>query len=179
MRTRIESVLIHSCLLEPTIQPEESLKEDTQYVRVGEDPPFNELFPVSIGKHLDYFSLPKRCSCRKLAIYTEAKDIKEVGGAQIVWTFNHKTKEMEIDHKSIWKRQQVKVPRTDLITAADIERMLDGDPDVARKYKNYIEEIHRMYMENRAKLIVPFREDPTEGRLLFPFPPDCRTVGGH
>jgi hypothetical protein len=83
---------------------------------------------------------------------------------------------MQMDIESIWMAQQVMVPRVDLISKADIERAYTSDnPEVAAAAIEYIEECHKMFMENRAKLIAPFREDPTEGRLLFPFCKDERT----
>lgn len=117
------------------------------------------------------------------------------GNAKAVWELNKKHERMELYQREkpikdrdgnptgasviethIWRAQQTKVPRIDLISQADIERAyIDDNPIFVR----YIEAIHRMYMENRKKLIVPFREDPTDGRLLFPFPPDERTHGGH
>lgn len=206
MRTRVLSVLIHSCNLQPVRILEDSLKEGVRYVRDSEDPAATDLFPVPLGNGLEYFALPDKCSCRKMAIYTEAKDIKDVGGAKIVWSFNRREQRMEIDHKSIWKAQQVKVPRVDLISTADIERAYlskaqlknlllrfvpkpseeeiekaynSDNPHARKQYQRYIDEIHELYMKNRQKLIVPFVEDPSEGRLLFPFPPDERTKGGH
>ena len=50
---------------------------------------------------------------------------------------------------------------------------------IKSQYSLYIELIHDLYMDNRKKLIVPFREDPFKGRTLFAFAPDQRTVGGH
>jgi hypothetical protein len=210
MRTRVLSVLIHSCNLEPWVPvPENELKVGVKYVRDSEDPPAEELSPVPIGEGYEYYPLPGKCNCRKLAIYTEAKDIKDVGGGKIVWTLNIHEQRMEIEHKCIWKAQQVKVPRIDLISTADIERAFlpkaklknlmlrfnpkpsDKDieeaygadnPHARKQYQHYIDEIHELYMRNRRELIreVPADwVDPSEGRLLFPFPTDDRTKGGH
>jgi hypothetical protein len=107
-----------------------------------------------------------------------------------------------------WKRQQSRVPRVDLITAKDIKRayleetkqsvelieeihemlMLNRldlfDPKIAK-------ELRRLYYGSKTqsrKQVVQkaneikakaFKDDPTEGRLIFPFPSDERTKGGH
>jgi hypothetical protein len=100
-----------------------------------------------------------------------------------------------MDDLSIWMAQQVMVPRIDLISKADIERAYTSDdPEVSAAAMEYIEECHKLFMENRAKLIVPFKEEylgdwplPTPdkngnivgGRLLFPFSKDERTSGGY
>lgn len=78
------------------------------------------------------------------------------------------------DEKKIWMAQARQVPRVDLISRADIERAyLDHNEES----QAYIEECHLLYLANRAELIVPFRDDPTEGRILFPFPKEQRTSG--
>ena len=56
----------------------------------------------------------------------------------------------------------------------DAEEEVKFERRIRKQYSFYIEEIHDMYMENRAKLIVPFRPDPFEGRCLF-FSNDQRT----
>ena len=50
---------------------------------------------------------------------------------------------------------------------------------IRNQYKQYINQCHAVTMEARAKLMVPFRRDPFEGRTLFSFVKDQRTVGGH
>ena len=50
---------------------------------------------------------------------------------------------------------------------------------IRSQYSDYIEEVHELYMGFRAKLIVPFIPDPFEGRCLFSFNSDQRTVGGY
>jgi len=137
--------------------------------------------------------LPNKCSCRKLVTRAEAEHLVVSGQAEPIWKY--KDRRVQMDDLSIWMAQQVMVPRIDLISKADIERAYTSDdPEVAEAAIEYIEEVHRMYMENRAKLIVPFKEEylgdwplPTTdeyggvvgGRLIFPFSKDERTSGGH
>src|SRR6266566_4596015 len=206
MRTIVKSVLVHSCELQPSVQPESSLIVGKKYVLVSQDP--EDFDPVPLGEDRSYYILKPKCSCRQLVTFDRSEDLLAIGGAKAIWQLNPKKNRLElyqvekplfnekvemVDGEKvytkigtmlethIWRRQQVKVPRVDLISAADIERAYLEDPksSTARRYKRYIEEVHEIYMRNRAKLIVPFREDPTEGRLLFPFPPDERTQGGH
>lgn len=174
-----------------------------RYVLDGPDP--EDLFrPLQITEGHQYFALKlkstkhgdiQRCSCRQLIGYAEAMDLLQNGNAKAIWELNKKHERMELYQREksikdrdgnptgatviethIWRAQQTKVPRIDLVSQADIERAyIDLNPTFIR----YIEECHKLFMGNRAKLIVPFRDDPTEGRLLFPFPPDDRTPGGH
>lgn len=178
-----------------------------------------------------------KCNCRKFETYSYSESLFAIGGAKAVWTLNLKKKRMELfterkhevemvdgkKHRTgimqlifhVWRRQQPKVPRVDLITQQDIERAyLDG----RHFYIDHIENVHDLYMENRLDLFAPevakdlkrlyhsdqnktrvvrdkeraqleqkadeikakgFKDDPTEGRLIFPFPNDQRTHGGH
>jgi hypothetical protein len=75
-----------------------------------------------------------------------------------------------------WTDAKAKIARIDMITKADIERAY---VDLKEESYTMIEETHRMLLKARVNLIVPFRPDPFEGRVLFPFGPDERTVGGH
>jgi len=148
-------------------------------------------------------------------------ELLQNGNAKAVWELNKKHERMELYQREkpisqdgkptgttliethIWRAQQTKVPRIDLVSQADIERAysnplvvwavesilhgrrdfpfetIEDNPATAKIYSRYIDEIHNLFMKNRAELIVPFRDDPTDGRLLFPFPPDDRTPGGH
>jgi hypothetical protein len=202
MRNLIYSVLVHSCPTEPTVSLKDTLVDGFKYVLDGLDP--RDLFkPLQITEGHQYFALKirkekngdiQRCNCRQLIGYAEAMELLANGNAKAIWELNKKHERMELyQHEkplvdkegkkigtlletNIWRAQQTKVPRIDLVSQADIERAyVDDNPTFVR----YIEEIHKMYMCNRAELIVPFREDPTEGRLLFPFPPDERTKGGY
>lgn len=46
---------------------------------------------------------------------------------------------------------------------------------IRNQYRQYIDQCHEVTMDARAKLIVPFRPDPFEGRTLFSFFKDQRT----
>lgn len=71
---------------------------------------------------------------------------------------------------------RAQTPRVDLITKADIERAY---VDKQLRYVRHIEEIHKMTLSERAKLVVDFRPNPDDmydkkgrllpGRLLFAF----------
>ena len=178
MRTIIFSVTVHSCLLRRNLVFKDQLDPDDQYVSMDDNDPW-------------YRALPKKCTCRKLVTYAKADELVNNGVAEMLWKAR-KTK-IERVNTSIWMSQQVKVPRIDLSTEEDIERAYLDDNQA---YIDYIDEIHAMYMENRRKLIVPFREellgeyplpcrdprnpdDIISGRLIFPFPADERTEGGH
>lgn len=179
-RTIIYSVAIHSCLLRFDVRVKDFVVAGEKYLSVSND---NKIFRL----------LPNKCSCRKQATRYEAEQLIETGRAEPIWKY--KDRRMQIDDNCIWMAQQVKVPRIDLISKADIERAYTSDnPDVSEAAMEYIEEVHQMYMENRAKLIVPFKEEylgdwplPNKdrngniipGRLLFPFSNDERTKGGY
>jgi len=229
MRNLIYSVLVHSCPVEPVVSLKDTLVDGFKYVLDGPDP--EDLFRhLQVTEGHQYFALKikptkhgdvQRCSCRQLIGYAEAMELLQNGNAKAVWELNKKHERMELYQREkpisqdgkptgttliethIWRAQQTKVPRIDLVSQADIERAysnplvvwavesilhgrrdfpfetIEDNPATAKIYSRYIDEIHRMYMENRKELIVPFREDPTGGRLLFPFPPDERTKGGH
>jgi hypothetical protein len=120
-----------------------------------------------------FLPLPKRCRCRRTVVITDAIEQVNKGVAVNLWKAKKKSIEVDFDH--IWLPQQRQVPRIDLITEADIERAyIDGNKESIQT----IEEIHLMHMLERAKLIKPFQDDPTGGRLIFPFQPDQRTRGG-
>ena len=117
--------------------------------------------------------IPKKCRCRRTITLELAIAYVNKGIAVNLWRTKKKSIEVDFDH--IWLPQQRQVPRIDLITKTDIERaFIDGDKESAQ----YIEEVHRMHMQERAKWIIPFQPDPTEGRLIFPFQPDQRTRNG-
>ena len=46
-------------------------------------------------------------------------------------------------------------------------RRVHSEKCTGRKFKSYIEEVHQIYLEGRAELIVPERPDPFAGRALF------------
>lgn len=229
MRNLIYSVVVHSCPTEPTVSLKDTLVDGFKYVLDGPDP--KDLFrPLQVTEGHQYFALKikptkdgdiQRCNCRQLMGYADAIELLQNGNAKAIWELNKKHERMELyQHEKpvkdsdgnrigtilethIWRAQQTKVPRVDLVSQADIERAysnplvvwavesvlhgrrdfpfetLEDDPTLSKRYSRYIDEIHKLYMDNRKKLIVPFKSDPTEGRLLFPFPPDERTKGGH
>lgn len=154
-------VLVHSCLLQFDIKIKTGMAIGEKYLASG-----------------DYFRLlPHQCQCRKFITMYEARQLIETGRASPIYKYKRGRMEPEIYY--IWMAQQVRVPRVDLISKADIERAYTSDDiEVSRAAMEYIEEVHLLYMENRAKLIVPFRPDPTEDRLLFCFTADYRTFGG-
>lgn len=67
------------------------------------------------------------------------------------------------------------------VGAAIVEREAEDvfENRIRKQYRKYIELCHRTAMDFRAKLIVPFREDPFDGRTILTFGPDMRTLGGH
>lgn len=121
---------------------------------------------------LAYRALPERCGCRKLVTPTEGDIYVARGSALPVWKLTSRALEMDLSR--VWMPQLPRTPRVDLISRTDIERFVDLDPDAIA----LIEAIHEMHLAERAKLIVPERLDPLEGRQLFPFAADQRTAGG-
>jgi hypothetical protein len=160
-------VAVHSCLLPFDIKVE---------------PVVDERYLSAIGNEVKdgrYFRLlPKICRCKKQVTRYEAEQLVETGQAEPIWKMKRQRMVMDID--LIWMAQQAKVPRIDLITTTHIEQAYTSDnPEVSQAAMDYIEEIHVMHTESLIKLIVPFQEDPTEGRLIFCFANEYRTSGGH
>lgn len=158
-------VKVHSCLGEICLLS--NLNPDRKYY--SDDPNFKF-----------FRAIPVKCRCKKEISQEKSKQFIEIGKAFPVY----KPKlGKELNHTRIDRFQIVmpldrsQTPRVDLITKADIERAyVDGQ----QRYQEHIEEVHKMIMKERAKLILDhFIEDPCEGRLLFPFGPDQRTTGGH
>lgn len=158
-------VIVHSCHAETEIRNKEGLDPERRYY--SDDPKFES-----------FKSVPKKCSCKKTVSVERAKVFLEQGKAFKVYK---PKKGRQLDDKRVDRWQIVmpvnktQTPRVDLITQADIERAYI---DLKPKYIRYIEMIHEMIMEERAKLIIPFQRDPFEGRLLFPFGKDQRTRYG-
>jgi hypothetical protein len=125
---------------------------------------------ISVGDKQHFWLLPKKCNCKKQVTRSEASKLVDEGQAEIIYKTRRRI--IEADYSRIWMAQQVMVPRVDLISKADVERAyLDGQ----QASIEYIELVHELYMQNRAKLIVPFRPDPWEGRTLFTFGTDQRS----
>lgn len=163
------AVKVHSCYARTELR-------DIRHLRFGwlyysDDPKF-KLFKT----------LPKKCSC-KLVVDSEIADIFVEQGKAFPLYRPQKGKLLVQDDDNqidctqiVMPVNRAKTPRVDLITSADIERAyVDGQ----QKYIRLIDAIHEMIMTERMKLIVPFQRDPFEGRVLFPFPADQRTKGGH
>lgn len=235
MRTIVKSVLVHSCELQPVVSPESSVQIGIRYVLVKEDP--EEISTIPFDGTGQYFAMKDKCNCRQLVTFADSEELLKIGGAKAIWQVNLKRKRMEMcqlrkqifqtraDGKKeqigvliethIWRRQQVKVPRVDVISFKDIQRAYI---DEHHFYIDYIEDVHDLYMQNRLDLFAPevatdlkrlynashnktklvegkerqqleqqadkiktkgFKDDPTDGRLIFPFPSDERTKGGH
>jgi hypothetical protein len=164
----VYSVTVHSCPLElgwltfPTLEYR----------------PEGSRFIIKTDRGVWYRALGLKCSCKKTVTREQADDLLETGQAQHLYD-----RSVRCDPKRIWMQQQVQVPRVDLISRSDIERAYISDGIMSDKQKEaiqYIEEVHQLFMENRAKLIVPFQEKwhETDG-LLFPFGADQRTPGGY
>ena len=159
-------VIVHSCHAETEIRNKENFNSRRRYY--SDDPKFES-----------FKAIPIKCSCKKMVTEEQAKIYIEQGKAFKVYKPKDKRPldDKRVDHYQIvMPVTKSQTPRVDLITKADIERAyVDGQ----EKYIRQIELIHEMIMEERAKLIVPFQEDPCDGRLLFPFGPDQRTYRGH
>lgn len=178
MREVVEkTVVVHHCFRGRQISEEFVLSSDTEirrYVFVGE---------TKEGVK-QYRPLPGKCRCRKLVSGQEAQASWANGSAEEVY----KKKEGKVipvrDDRGyptmiwckFWTDAKAKIARIDMITRADIERAYI---DLQKESQDLIEETHKMQMLARAALIVPFRPDPFEGRVLFPFGPDERTFGGY
>lgn len=169
MLTIVKCVAVHSCRLPFDIKVKNYLVAGERYLSSLE------------GEKKDgkYFRLlPSSCDCRMFTTRREAEMLVDTGQAEQIWKMKRGRMEPEMD--LIWKAQQTKVPRIDLITTTDIEHAYTSDnPEVAAAAMEKIEMIHTMHQEELLKLFVPFRDDPTEGRLLFDFTDDERTPGGH
>jgi hypothetical protein len=168
---KIEGVRVHSCFAKTEIRNLENMSETRFYYT---DDPLRKSFKA----------LPEKCVCKKLVTVERASLFLAQGKAFKVYRPGTKkdwSKDLPFQMQEDDIMQVVmpvvrsQTPRVDLVTRADIERAyIDGQEKSVR----LIEEIHKMIMEERAKLIVPFQPDPQEGRLLFPFSPDQRTKGG-
>jgi hypothetical protein len=173
------SVTAHHCLLGYAQYAENELVPGKKYVCVGS---YAGDTIEEKDRIKQYRIMPKTCRCRKLTTAFFAEDLMESNEAQ-------KVIQVEIVNGKIvpitdttqiwsnfWTEKKSKVPRIDLVNHIDIQEAYVYLKD---EFKKKIEDIHQMQMEFRAKLIVPFRPDPFDGRVLFPFTPDQRTSGGH
>ncbi len=161
-----DAVLVHSCFSRTQIQDWKHLQEGRLYY--SDDPKFRSFKPVSL-----------KCSCKLVISYNEAEIYLNQGKAFEIYKPDplkpiDEVKPVEGQIAMPVIRSQT--PRVDLITKADMERAYVYG---YKKYIDHIEEVHAMILSERARLVVPFKPDPQEGRLLFPFGPDQRTHGGH
>ena len=67
------------------------------------------------------------------------------------------------------------------VSAAVVEREAEDhfEKRIRKQYRKYIEDCHNLAMDFRARLFVPFQEDPFDGRTILTFGPDMRTPGGY
>lgn len=163
------TVKVHSCNAKTIIRNVEfdTLNPDRLYY--SDDPEFKS-----------FKALPLKCRCKRMITEAQKKVYLEQRKAIEVYKPRENEDIVEggdcvEENIVVMPLDRSKTPRVDLVTKADIERAYI---DKQTKYVRLIEEIHNMIMSERVKLMVPFREDPCNGRLLFPFGPDQRTFGG-
>lgn len=161
-------VRVHTCKLDSERIPFDKIEAGGRYVLENIDLPYQTNFYQKI----------KRCRCKRWVPLFDANERVKQGEALRV--LRHKKGKVVEDEYQIWMpmvrvaSKLPRVPRIDLITSRDIE---GAYVEENKRFIRYIEEVHKMYMEERAKLIKPFRPDPFEGRVLFLFK-DERTGRG-
>ena len=141
-----------------------------EYLSVG------RLYYTDDPKFKSFKALPEKCACKKMATIEKAEIYVARGQALLVYKprehkILHEVNDIEVS-QIVMVVNRSQTPRVDLITKSDVERAYI---DRRQDYIQYIEEVHAMIESERAKLIVPFRPDGLEGRLLFPFSKDQRT----
>jgi len=187
------SVKVHSCamLSDRGSFIDSDMRPTERYVCVKNpkrDEPVQKPYLEEWVKVPEYYMMRAKCVCKRWATLHEAIELTESGQAK--WAYKIKKQTVyrcepgypradAIGH--VWTPVDVgRVPRIDLITRSDIERAYTSDTGAVQDESiSYIEEVHLLQMEERAKLIVPFKPDPFSGRCLFPFGADQRTPGGH
>lgn len=166
----IREVKIHYCRAETTVRDTGDLDRHRSYY--SDDPKF-EFFKV----------LPVKCTCKEKVSLDDARKFLDQGKALKVYKpkKSKRLNEARVDRfQIVIVVDRPRTPRVDLTTKADIERAYGVGAGGQEKYIRLIEEIHKMIMSERAKLIIPFRDDPFEGRALFPFGADQKTnYGGY
>jgi hypothetical protein len=154
-------------------------------------------------KFKSFKALPEKCDCKKVITDLKASVMVKNGTALQVYKPREgflTTRENSLDRAQIITVvNRAQTTRVDVITRADMERAYNdlthpfNDPGHKNprdaEYMQHIEDIHAMIMEERRTLIVPYEAHPDDmfdssgelfpGRLLHPFGPDQRTVGGH
>lgn len=186
-----KGVLVHTCFDQKTEI------RNLKYLQA------NRYYYTTDDKFESFKALPLKCECKRYL--TDEKGGKLVARGNAVPVYKPKENKLLHAENDIDEYQVIMIvdrpqtPRVDLITKADMERAytptalkavveaiqtgnrslfdkhkVSFDAD-SRHYADHIEEVHFMIMQARAELIVPFRDDPQEGRILFPFGPDQRT----
>ena len=115
----------------------------------------------------DSYRAMQTCRCRKGLTGLEAKTLIKNGGASDIYKCGDDGKPLLI-HGEIWAAQAVRTPRVGLSSSrVHVEKAYgigqSGNNQVARN----IELEYEIAVEGLRKLIVPFRPDPWEGRVIF------------
>ncbi len=112
-----------------------------------------------------------KCKCRKQLTTLELKTLVDNGEAQPIYKTVAGTL---VPCEDVWAPQLCQVPRVGLNSnSADIDRATLGDYQSLRD----IEIAHEMSVMALRALIVPFRDDPWEGRVVFTAFAEGRTKG--
>lgn len=115
----------------------------------------------------DSYRAMQSCRCRKGLTGLEAKALLKNGEASCIYKVSEDGKPLLI-HGEIWASQAIRTPRVGLSSSrAHIEKAYGigqgGNKGVARN----IELEHEISVNELRKLIVPFKPDPWEGRVIF------------
>lgn len=116
-----------------------------------------------------FFELKARCSCRLTVSIFESNDYWEDGVAVKIYKVK-RGRLFEVKNMIWMPIDRGRTPRIDMITSADIERAYVDKLD---KYVEYIEEVHKLYLDFRAELVVEYSEqdfwarDAFDGRAIF------------
>lgn len=179
-----DKVIVHSCQCRgQRDQPESALVKEVNYLRfMAPERKVVQPWETEV-REIWCRPLPPKCKCRKRMSRSEANKYVDSGRALLVYRFKDSHLVNTLDSRYyrgrplIWMPvERGKTPRVDLITSADIERaaicsckrmpgmrLVHAEKCVAKKYIEYIEEVHQIYLDNRAALIVPFIPDEYEG----------------
>lgn len=166
MKVINNKVKVHTCKLSSDRVPFHQIEAGGRYV----------LENIELSYDANFYQRIKHCRCKRWVHLFDANERVKRGEAYRVLRYK-KGKVIE-DEYQIWMpmvrvaSKLPRVPRIDLITSRDIE---GAYVEENKRFIKYIENVHKMHMEARAKLIVPFIPDPFEGRVLFPFGKDQRT----
>ena len=150
--------ILHTCRVSPG--PTSAMQIGLSYVEDG-----------------DSYRAMQTCRCRKGLTGLEAKKLIENGGASCIYRVGDDGMPLLV-YGEIWAAQAVRTPRVGLSSSrAHIEKAYGigqgGNKQVARN----IELEHEIAVECLRRLIVPFRPDPWEGRVIFTAFAEGRTEG--